>query len=234
MGYSVAKPLLSLSWCTDITTSVKFNPFESDMFATSTANCCLLFYDIRTTTPTCKVVMQTRTNSVTWNPLNSYNFTTANENSNLYTFDIRKIEQPLIVHCGFTSSILDVDYSPIGHQFVASSHDRSIRIFPAHMRTSSEIYSTKRMQHVLTVKFSLDGRYIFSGSNDMNTRLWKVYTRPKKENSHLNERITVRTVDHEKKIKTILEADKLKKTSKKNSRRKLQNAMISYGPQIYT
>merc|ERR1712151_186693 len=51
--------------------------------------------------------------------------------------------------------------------------DHSIRIFYKNNGHSREIYTTRRMQHVEAIKFSIDGEYIFSGSNDMNVRIWK-------------------------------------------------------------
>lgn len=36
-----------------------------------------------------------------------------------------------------------------------------------------EVYHTKRMQHVICIKWSADNRYILSGSDEMNIRLWK-------------------------------------------------------------
>lgn len=36
-----------------------------------------------------------------------------------------------------------------------------------------EVYHTKRMQHVICVKWSSDSKYILSGSDEMNIRLWK-------------------------------------------------------------
>ena len=35
------------------------------------------------------------------------------------------------------------------------------------------MYHTKRMQRVLCCRFSGDGGYVFSGSEDMNVRIWK-------------------------------------------------------------
>ena len=35
------------------------------------------------------------------------------------------------------------------------------------------MYHTKRMQRVFAVRFSGDGSYVFSGSDDMNVRVWK-------------------------------------------------------------
>ena len=69
---------------------------------------------------------------------------------------------------------MDVDYSPTGREFVAGSYDRSVRIFPFNHGHSREVYHTKRMQHVFATRFSGDATYVFSGSADMNVRIWKV------------------------------------------------------------
>ena len=37
----------------------------------------------------------------------------------------------------------------------------------------SEVYHTKRMQRVIAVKWSLDNKFILSGSEEMNLRVWK-------------------------------------------------------------
>ena len=37
-----------------------------------------------------------------------------------------------------------------------------------------QVYTTKRMQRVFSVRFSGDATYVFSGSDDMNVRVWKV------------------------------------------------------------
>lgn len=88
---------------------------------------------------------------------------------------------------------MDVDYSPTGREFVAGSYDRSVRIFANNGGHSREVYHTKRMQRcvvaphrlsvvcltrrllgsVSSVRFSGDGLYVFSGSEDMNVRIWK-------------------------------------------------------------
>ncbi len=72
------------------------------------------------------------------------------------------------------SAVMDVDYSPTGREFVAGSYDRSVRIFRYNGGHSREVYTTKRMQRVFSVRFSGDASYVFSGSDDMNVRVWKV------------------------------------------------------------
>ena len=69
---------------------------------------------------------------------------------------------------------MDVDYSPTGREFVAGGYDRSVRIFAHNGGHSREVYHTKRMQRVFAVRFSGDASYVFSGSDDMNLRVWKV------------------------------------------------------------
>ena len=38
---------------------------------------------------------------------------------------------------------------------------------------SREVYHTKRMQRVIAVQWSLDNKFILSGSEEMNLRVWK-------------------------------------------------------------
>ncbi len=49
-----------------------------------------------------------------------------------------------------------------------------MRIFAHNGGHSREVYHTKRMQRVFATRFSGDGSYVFSGSDDMNVRIWKV------------------------------------------------------------
>ncbi|XP_043363397.1 DDB1- and CUL4-associated factor 13 isoform X2 [Dermochelys coriacea] len=140
-------PICSLTWGVDSISSVKFNPIE--------------------------VILDMRTNTLCWNPMEAFIFTSANEDHNLYTFDMRFLESPVMVHIDHVSAVLDVDYSPTGKEFVSASFDKSIRIFPVDKGHSREVYHTKRMQHVITVKWTSDNKYILCGSDEMNIRLWK-------------------------------------------------------------
>jgi len=101
------------------------------------------------------------------------NFVVGNENSHCYTFDLRKPEKAKMIHKDHVSAILDIDFAPTGREFVTASFDKTIRIFPHNDGRSREIYHTKRMQQVNTVLYSMDNRYIISGSEDTNIRLWK-------------------------------------------------------------
>jgi WD repeat and SOF domain-containing protein 1 len=73
----------------------------------------------------------------------------------------------------FVSAVMDVDYSPTGREFVAGSYDHSVRVFAYNGGHSRDVYHTKRMQRVFCVRFSGDGSYVFTGSDDMNVRVWK-------------------------------------------------------------
>lgn len=44
---------------------------------------------------------------------------------------------------------------------------------PTSVSLCREVYHTKRMQHVICVRWSADNKYILSGSDEMNIRLWK-------------------------------------------------------------
>lgn len=48
-----------------------------------------------------------------------------------------------------------------------------IEFFLSFFLQCREVYHTKRMQHVICVKWSADNKYILSGSDEMNIRLWK-------------------------------------------------------------
>lgn len=91
----------------------------------------------------------------------------------LYTFDTRHLKHPTNVHMDHVSAVTDVDYSPTGKEFVSGSYDRTIRIFECDKGHSRDVYHTKRMQRLTSVKWTLDNKYILSGSDEMNIRVWK-------------------------------------------------------------
>ena len=68
---------------------------------------------------------------------------------------------------------MDLAFSPTGQEFVSGSYDRSVRIFGHRDGRSREIYHTKRMQRIFCVNFSGDGRFVLTGSDDTNLRIWK-------------------------------------------------------------
>ncbi|EPQ15835.1 DDB1- and CUL4-associated factor 13 [Myotis brandtii] len=166
-------PICSMTWGFDSISSVKFNPIETFLLGSCASDRNIVLYDMRQATPLKKVILDMRTNTICWNPMEAFIFTAANEDYNLYTFDMRALDTPVMVHMDHVSAVLDVDYSPTGKEFVSASFDKSIRIFPVNKSRSREVYHTKRMQHVICVKWTSDSKYIMCGSDEMNIRLWK-------------------------------------------------------------
>lgn len=72
-----------------------------------------------------------------------------------------------------SSAVIDVDYAPTGREFVSGSYDKTVRIFESLKGHSRDVYHTKRMQRLTCVKWSLDNKYILTGSDEMNIRMWK-------------------------------------------------------------
>ncbi|KAH9642920.1 hypothetical protein HF086_011277 [Spodoptera exigua] len=146
---------------------------EQNLLASCASDRSVILYDCRESGPLRKVVMELRSNALSWNPMEAFIFTVANEDYNLYTFDVRKLRQPINVHMGHTSAVIDVDYAPTGREFVAGSYDKTVRIFESLKGNSRDVYHTKRMQRLTCVKWTLDNKYILSGSDEMNIRMWK-------------------------------------------------------------
>ncbi|XP_009761693.1 uncharacterized protein LOC107809218 [Nicotiana tabacum] len=172
-NHNRSQPVNSFEWGNDTVTSVRFNPGEPNLLATSASDRSINIYDLRMSTPARKVIMRTKTNSIAWNPMEPMNFTAANDDGKCYSYDVRKLNEAKCVHKDHVSSVMDIDYSPTGREFVTGSYDRTVRIFQYNGGHSREIYHTKRMQRVFCVKFSCDASYIISGSDDTNLRLWK-------------------------------------------------------------
>jgi WD40 repeat protein len=73
-----------------------------------------------------------------------------------------------------------LDFSPTGTTLVTGSYDKTIRLFDlsGHVHAhgsghSRDVYHTKRMQKVWTVKVAMDASTLFSGSEDGQIRLWR-------------------------------------------------------------
>ncbi|XP_063902522.1 DDB1- and CUL4-associated factor 13-like [Zophobas morio] len=168
-------PMDTFEWdsATDTVTSVQFNPVEVEILASSGSDRSICLHDLRMATSIKKVILTMRTNHIAWNPIEAFNFTAANEDSNCYTFDMRRLESALNVHKDHVSAVLSIDYSPTGREFVTGSYDRTIRIFEYNKGHSREIYYTKRMQRVFSVLWTFDAKFVLSGSDETNIRVWK-------------------------------------------------------------
>jgi WD repeat and SOF domain-containing protein 1 len=165
--------LHSFEWGADTINTVKFSPVEHHLLLSTASDRNIILYDVRARTPLKKLIMQMQTNAAAFNPQEAFYFTTANEDHNCYTFDMRKLDHAVSIHQDHVSAVIALDYAPTGKEFVTGSYDRTIRIFPTTEGHAREIYHTKRMQRIFAVKFTSDNKYILSGSDDTNLRLWK-------------------------------------------------------------
>ena len=206
-----SEPVSSFEWGADTINSVRFNQAEVSVLASCGTDRTVILYDVRYNSPLAKLVLRMKSNAICWNPMEPFNFTVANEDHNLYTFDMRKMKSALNVYKDHVSAVyvlssggsdvcisngfpffsslrldrLDVDYSPTGQELVSGSYDQTVRIFPVDQGRSRDVYHTKRMQHVFCVRYSMDSKYILSGSDDGNLRLWKTHASEKvEETSH--------------------------------------------------
>ncbi|KAL3891537.1 hypothetical protein ACJMK2_003797 [Sinanodonta woodiana] len=168
-----SEPVRSFTWGVDSINYIKFNPVERNILGGCASDRSVILYDMRGSTPLRKVILKLRSNALAWNPMEAFVFTVANEDYNLYTFDMRNLAMPLSMHMDHVSAVMDVDYSPTGREFVSAGYDKCLRIFPVDKSHSREIYHTKRMQRVSVVRWSLDNKFIISGSDEMNLRIWK-------------------------------------------------------------
>ncbi|KAJ7957448.1 DDB1-and CUL4-associated factor 13 [Quillaja saponaria] len=107
-------PVNSFEWGVDTVISVRFNPREPNLLASSANDRSITLYDLRMASPMRKMIMMTKTNSICWNPMEPMNFTAANEDCNCYSYDARKLDEAKCIHKDHVSAVMDIDYSPTG------------------------------------------------------------------------------------------------------------------------
>ena len=157
----------------DTVTTVRFHPVEGHLLAHCGADRGIGLHDTRMGKALKKTILAMRSNDFRWNPMEPMNFVVANEDYNAYVFDMRRLDQPRRMYKGHTAAVLSVAWSPTGREFCTGSYDRTMRIFSERAGTARDIYHTKRMQRVFTVNYSLDSKFIVSGSDEGNVRVWK-------------------------------------------------------------
>ncbi|KAH7320949.1 WD40-repeat-containing domain protein [Stachybotrys elegans] len=164
-----------LNWPTsvDTITNVAFNQVETSILASCATDRSIVIYDMRTSTPVTKTVLKFASNRVAWNPMEAFNLATASEDHNVYIFDMRKFDRALNVLKDHVAAVMDVEFSPTGEELVTASWDRTIRLWSRNGGHSRDIYHTKRMQRVMTAKWTPDSRFVLSGSDDGNVRIWR-------------------------------------------------------------
>ncbi|KAG5917707.1 hypothetical protein E4U42_007151 [Claviceps africana] len=164
-----------LRWPTsvDTITNVAFNYVETSVLASCSNDRSVVIYDLRTSTPVTRTVLNFATNHIAWSPMEAFNLATASEDHNVYLFDMRKMDRALNILKDHVAAVMDVEFSPTGEELVSASWDRTVRLWNRDRGHSRDIYHTKRMQRVMTAKWTPDARYILSGSDDGNIRLWR-------------------------------------------------------------
>jgi len=170
-----SSPSQTLHWPTsvDTITSVAFNQIETSILGSTAIDRSVILYDLRTSSPVHKLTLKLASNAIAWNPMEAFNFAVANEDHNAYIFDMRKTDRALNVLKDHVAAVMDIEFSPTGEELVTASYDRTVRIWDRARGHSRDIYHTKRMQRVFSAKFTPDNKYVLSGSDDGNVRLWR-------------------------------------------------------------
>ncbi|KAJ1988650.1 Protein sof1 [Dimargaris cristalligena] len=226
-----ATPIQTFEWAKETTTSVRFNPVECDVLASCGADRSLTLYDARAQSALKKLTCSFKVNALSWNPMMAYQLAAASEDQNVYLYDIRSFKHPTSVLRGHVSAVLDVDFSPTGAEVVSGSYDCTIRIFDIPTSNCRDIYQTKRMQKVFCTKFTMDSKYLLSGSDDGNVRIWKAKANEKlgpvsthqQESMQYNDQLKKR-FGHMPEVRRILHQGKLTRRIKSATR--LKNIML--------
>lgn len=235
-----SEPITSWSWGADTINTVRFNQTEVSILASCGTDRNIILYDIRMSSPLSKLVMRMKSNAICWNPMEAFNFAVASEDQNAYLFDMRKMDTALNVWKDHVSAVLDIDFSPTGSEVVTACYDKSLRIYPVQSGHSRELYHTSRMQRLFCSLYSMDSKYVISGSDDGNIRLWKSNASEKlgilapreeakkkydesllKRYSHMPE--IKRIVRHRHVPKSIKRAQELKRTALDSEKRRESN-----------
>ena len=115
-----------------------------------------------------------RANDISWSPIEPTTFALASEDHNVYTFDMRNLSSALQIYKDHVAAVMSVDWAPTGQELVSASYDRTLRLWEVGKGNHSrDVYHTKRMQRIFATAYSLDARFVLSGSDDGNVRIWK-------------------------------------------------------------
>lgn len=120
-----------------------------------------------------------RANALSWSPTMPTSILLASEDHNLYTFDVRALTSPTQIYKGHVAAVMSCDWAPTGTEFVSGGWDRTLRIWKEGEGGRSEAYHAKRMQRVFSTIYTGDARFVLSGSDDGNVRIWKAHAAEK-------------------------------------------------------
>ncbi|KAF7303738.1 WD-REPEATS-REGION domain-containing protein [Mycena indigotica] len=164
---------LTFPTSTETVTAVRFNLAERSVLGSIGSDRTFTLYDIRTGKAERRVVMAMSSNDLSWSPTFPTTVLLASEDHNLYTFDVRNLGKPTQIYKGHVAAAMSCDWAPTGLEFVSGGWDRTVRIWKEGRGQGSEVYHTKRMQRVSCALFTHDARFVLSGSDDGNVRVWK-------------------------------------------------------------
>ncbi|KAJ9141835.1 U3 small nucleolar RNA associated protein [Pleurostoma richardsiae] len=171
--YSAAPERIQWPSSTDTVTTVAFNQVEQSVLASTATDRSIVLYDLRASASVAKTVLNFASNAISWNPQEAFNMAVANEDHNAYIFDVRKFDRALNILKGHVAAVMSVEFSPTGEELVTGSYDRTIRLFKRDQGHSRDIYHTKRMQRVFSTTWTSDSKFVLSGSDDGNIRIWR-------------------------------------------------------------
>ncbi|KXS13772.1 WD40 repeat-like protein [Gonapodya prolifera JEL478] len=238
--HSRLKPIRRFEWGCESLSAVKFNGTHGDVLAACGSDRTVTVYDVRQEKAVQKVVLAMRSNAISWNPQEPFNFAVANEDHNAYLFDMRNLAQSRLIYKDHVSAVIDIDFSPTGAELATASWDRTLRIFSANTGHSRDVYHTQRMQRVTAVRWSLDARWVFSGSDEGNVRVWRgdagsrAATQTPRQQTASSYRATLasrfshlpeirRIANHRRVPKAVTVAKRTKEDMEESQKRKLKN-----------
>ena len=172
-------PVQSYQWGDSSLISCRYNPSETNLLGATMMDNSVGLFDTRASSGIQKIFLKNKSNSICWNPRDPFMFAIANDDGNVYQMDMRRVGSkqaptPIVrMHTGHIQGVLSVDISPTGTELVSGGYDKTCRIFELNSQKSREIYHNKRMQRVFAVCYSGDGRFVLTGSEDTNLRVWK-------------------------------------------------------------
>lgn len=119
-------------------------------------------------------------------------------------------------------------WAPSGRELATGSYDRTIRIYAQNENVARDIYHTKRMQRIWSLQYTLDHKFIVSGSDDGNVRVWKAVSNQqlgqvttREQAAHDYRNALVRRYQHVPEVRKISRARRIPKAIKNQTKQAL-------------